>query len=544
MKGFGFIIFILLFVGQAKSQNLDSIQTALDEVMLRADHYEAIKKKHIQAIQQDLSRAGNDLSKQYDYNTRLYEAYQKYQIDSAALYMKQNVVIAEKLGDKFRQQESQIAMSTLLSAGGKFVEAKKLLDELSQRGVPRNLAERYYQAMLTFYSNYGLSSNNRAYFQESERYRDSMLSAMDPQSLPYQVAWVTKTVYAKDYTAAKSVLHRLCDSLDDAHQDRALITYLLGLIYRETGDMKAQTAYFAMSGIADIKNVIRDNASMQSLALSYYEQGDVDRARLYIERAINDAVFSNVRFRTIESSTFYPIIHAAFIDKEKEQQQQLLQLLVAISLLSVVLLGGVLFIYRQMIRLRRVRKTLDQTNDQLRELNLQLLSSNTRLQESDHIKEAYIAQFFDICSTYIHKMDVMRKEILKKVVQQDTRDLKKELQSNDYLKAELEDLYTNFDIIFINLYPTFVAEFNKLLLPEEQIVLKDNEHLNSELRIYALIRLGITDNAKIAGFLRYSLRTVYNYRVKTRNKVAGDKDQFEKLLMNIGNEELNTTSSR
>lgn len=544
MKGFGFIFLILLFVGQAKSQNLDSVQSALDEVMLRADHYEAIKKKHIQAIQQDLSRAGNDLSKHYDYNTRLYEAYRKYQIDSAALYMKQNVAIAEELGDEFKRQESQIAISTLLSAGGKFVEAKKLLDELSQRGVPQNLAERYYQAMLTFYSNYGLSSNNRAYFQESERYRDSMLSVMDPQSLPYQVAWVTKTVYAKDYAAAKPILHRLCDSLDDAHQDRALITYLLGLIYRETGDMKAQTAYFAMSGIADIKNVIRDNASMQSLALSYYEQGDVDRARLYIERAINDAVFSNVRFRTIESSTFYPIIHAAFIDKEKEQQQQLLQLLIAISLLSVVLLGGVLFIYRQMIRLRRVRKALDQTNDQLRELNLQLLSSNTRLQESDHIKEAYIAQFFDICSTYIHKMDVMRKEILKKVVQQDTRDLKKELQSSDYLKAELEDLYNNFDIIFINLYPTFVAEFNKLLLPPEQIVLKDNEHLNSELRIYALIRLGITDNAKIAGFLRYSLRTVYNYRVKTRNKVAGDKDQFEKLLMNIGNEELNTTSSR
>ncbi|MCL7988771.1 DUF6377 domain-containing protein [Sphingobacterium sp. lm-10] len=536
-------LFVLLGI-PAQSQHLDSVQAVLDEVMLRADHYEAIKKKHIQDIQQRLAGAGNDLSKRYAYHMRLYEAYQKYQIDSAALYIKQNVEIAGKLEDEFKWQESQIALSNLLSAGGKFVEAKKLLDDLSLRDVLHGLKGRYYQAMLTFYSNYGLSSNNRTYFQESERYRDSMLSAMDPQSLPYQVAWVTKTVYAKDYDSAKPVLHRLCDSLDDAHPDRGLVTYLLGLIYRETGDIKAQTVYFAMSGIADIKNTIRDNASMQSLALSYYEQGDVDRARLYIERAINDAVFSNVRFRTIESSTFYPIIHAAFIEKEKEQQKQLLHLLMAISLLSVVLLGGVLFIYQQMIRLRRVRKALDHTNDRLRELNLQLLSSNTRLQESDHIKEAYIAQFFDICSTYIHKMDVMRKEILKKVVQQDTRDLKNELQSSDYLKRELEDLYANFDIIFINLYPTFVAEFNKLLLPQEHIVLKDNEHLNSELRIYALIRLGITDNTKIAGFLRYSLRTVYNYRVKTRNKVAGDKDNFEKMLMNIGNEEVSNDSSR
>ena len=79
-----------------------------------------------------------------------------------------------------------------------------------------------------------------------------------------------------------------------------------------------------------------------------------------------------------------------------------------------------------------------------------------------------------------------------------------------------------------------MSDFNRLLLPDEQIVMKDGEHLNSELRIYALIRLGISDNAKIAGFLRYSLRTVYNYRVKTRNKVRGDKDEFEKSLMQLG----------
>ncbi|MCY1312198.1 hypothetical protein D9M70_625990 [compost metagenome] len=108
------------------------------------------------------------------------------------------------------------------------------------------------------------------------------------------------------------------------------------------------------------------------------------------------------------------------------------------------------------------------------------------------------------------------------------------LKSTDIVDNELEELYKSFDTIFISLYPSFVKEFNALLLPEEQITPKANEILNTELRILALIRLGITDSVKIAAFLRYSLSTIYNYRTKARNKAAVSREEFEVMVSKIG----------
>ena len=96
------------------------------------------------------------------------------------------------------------------------------------------------------------------------------------------------------------------------------------------------------------------------------------------------------------------------------------------------------------------------------------------------------------------------------------------------------ELYAKFDSIFLNIYPDFIEEFNNLLVPEERIYPKQDELLTTELRIYALIRLGITDSNKIASFLRYSLRTVYNYRTKVRNKSAVTRGDFEDYVKKIG----------
>ena len=533
-------LFVYLIVGfglpdRVLANDLDSIQHVLDRTLVEAPQYEKRKIAQIQTIKKQRGIEKDDLEKRYTYNLQLYEAYKKYQIDSAIHYVQDNIHIAGQLADTPKLDTSNLAMIALLSAGGKFVEAMALLDQMNAEDIAPDLLATYYRVRSTFYSQYGLSSNSNDLFQESERYRDSMLVVLDTTALEYRIGLATKMVYEGAYGTVLPILLHLCDSLQDDQDEKALVAYLLGLIYKELGNTDLQIKYFGVSAICDIKNAIMDNASMQSLAMTYYQEGDVDRASAFIEKAINDAVFSNVRFRTIESSSFYPVINAAFVEKEKKQQTQLIQFLVVISLLSLSLLMGVIYIYRQMSKLRKIRTTLDKTNDRLMELNAQLSSSNKQLKESDHIKEEYIAQFFDICSTYITKMDVMRNDIFKKLLNKDYDGIKKELQSSGYLKSELEDLYHNFDVIFINLYPGFVSEFNELLLPEEQIVLKDGEHLNSELRIYALIRLGITDNAKIAGFLRYSLRTVYNYRVKTRSKIKGAKEDFEKNIMNMGN---------
>ncbi|GGH22501.1 hypothetical protein FAZ19_13965 [Sphingobacterium alkalisoli] len=308
----------------------------------------------------------------------------------------------------------------------------------------------------------------------------------------------------------------------------------MGIIYKNKGELDKQIYFFGLSALTDIKHAVKDNASLQSLALCYYEKGDVDKAYLYIQEAINDAIFCNVRYRTIESSSFYPIINASFQEKENRQKNELKSYLMVISLMTIVLSAvlGVLFI--QIKKLKKIRIALKQANDDLHHLNDQLLKVNNELSESNHIKEEYIAHFFDICSSYIDKIDNARKTILKKLSNKQESDILKHLKSQDVIKEELEDLYRNFDIIFLNLYPSFIDEFNKLLKPEEQILPKSEELLSTELRIFALIRLGISDSTKIASFLRYSLRTVYNYRVKVRNKVLGSKDEFEDKIKKIG----------
>lgn len=184
-------------------------------------------------------------------------------------------------------------------------------------------------------------------------------------------------------------------------------------------------------------------------------------------------------------------------------------------------------LYRANVKLIDLNQGITDTNKQLKEVNIQL-------SESNHIKEEYIAHFFDLCSTYITKLEDYRKSLNKKAANNQLDDLFKTLKSTAFVDNELEELYKNFDNIFLSLYPTFVEDFNTLLISEEQIVLKPGELLNTELRIFALIRLGITDSVKIASFLRYSLSTIYNYRTKARNKAAVSRDEFENLVMRIG----------
>lgn len=524
----------LLVFFVAGARQLDSVQRILDRCLDEANVYERAKIDRIKQLKRKVYASVSD-AERYRLHKALYEEYRKYQLDSALLYVERNIILASQLGNGRDRDRARLAYAHLLSTMGKFIESKKLLDEIPAVSIDTALLVDYYRTQSAFYSHYGLSSNNPDFFQVSEQYRDSMLNLLDTSSSEYRLSRATKLVYARDFEHALPILQQLISEMDDMEPDKAFVAYLLSLIYRDTGNRELQMKYLGISAICDIKNVIKDNASMQGLAVAYYELGDIDRANTFIEKAINDAVFSNVRFRTIESSSFYPIIYTAFVEKETQRQKELLLSLAVISVLSVLLLIGVVYIYQQMDKLKRARMDLAEINQQLTSLNKQLVVSNEQLKESNHIKEEYITQFFDMCSTYINKIDVMRKELLKKALSNSFDSIKKDLQSSNFVKSELEDLYRNFDMIFINLYPTFVTEFNALLDPDEQIVLKEEEILNSELRIYALVRLGISDNAKIAGFLRYSLRTVYNYRVKTRNKVKGSKADFDKRIMDIGN---------
>jgi len=240
-------------------------------------------------------------------------------------------------------------------------------------------------------------------------------------------------------------------------------------------------------------------------------------------------------------SEVYSIINTVYQEREAQRKSELQIYLLCISLLSLFLLVAIIYVYKQMKKVSRIRTELYETSQKLAELNKditetnsQLQESNLQLSESNLVKEEYIAHFFNLCSTYINKLENYRIILNKKATAKQFDEIYKILKSTTLVDNELEELYKNFDIIFLNLYPTFVKDFNALLIPEEQIVLKQNELLNTELRIFALIRLGITDSVKIAAFLRYSLSTIYNYRTRARNKAAVSRNDFEEMVMKIG----------
>uniref|UniRef100_UPI0025BA4893 DUF6377 domain-containing protein n=1 Tax=Marinilabilia sp. TaxID=2021252 RepID=UPI0025BA4893 len=304
--------------------------------------------------------------------------------------------------------------------------------------------------------------------------------------------------------------------------------------------------YYALSAINAIRKATKDNSSIHHLAGLEYERGNIERAFRYAQVALNDALFCNVQFRTYYLTQFFTFINANYKEKIDNQRSQLLLYLFLISMLSLFLIAAVIYVYKQKDKVSRIRSELDEMNQELIRLNNdiskknnQLNERNTLLQDANQIKEEYIAHFFDLCSSYINKLEDYRKSLNKKAVNGEHEKLFKMLKSTSIIETEVEELYSNFDTIFLNLYPTFVDEFYALLTDEEKPEPRPGEKLNTELRIFALIRLGITDSVKIASFLRYSLSTIYNYRTRARNRAAVPREKFEEMVMKIGPARIN-----
>ncbi|MDR0505340.1 MAG: DUF6377 domain-containing protein, partial [Dysgonamonadaceae bacterium] len=346
---------------------------------------------------------------------------------------------------------------------------------------------------------------------------------------------------------AKKFLIKSLENIKSENHDKAIVANILANIYKKEGNVEMQKKYYALSAICDIKNAVKENTSMMALALLLYSEGGIDEAYKCIKSSMDDAVFCNAHFRTYELSKIFPIIDSAYQEKMGKQKSELQKYLLLVSVLSVFLIFAMIYVYRQMKRIAKIRKELHQTNIKLNILNTDLQQSNTKLQqlndqlstinqkltETNRVKEAYLGKFIDLCSCYIEKLDNYRRNLNKIANSGKIENLLNSLKSSQFIEDELSDFYTNFDETFLRIYPTFITDFNALFTEEDRQIPKQGELLNTELRICALIRLGIHDSAQIAGFLRYSITTIYTYRSKLKNK-SFYPDNFEERIMRIG----------
>jgi cell division protein FtsB len=354
---------------------------------------------------------------------------------------------------------------------------------------------------------------------------------IDPNML--LLAKTDKYILSNDYEKALLLLNEQYPKLKKMHI-KAMLAYNFALAYRQKNDKKQELLWLTISSINDLRSVTKEYISLRSLAFELYESGDIDRAQKYMKCSLEDALFCNARLRTFEISNLMPFIDNAYQHVTKTRQRLLTIFVIVVSALLVFLLLAIGRVYRQMKKLTLARKELSLVNDKLSELNNMLLKNNNSLTEANIIKEEYIVKYMDQCSLYIDKMDEYRRNLHKTATTGKLEDLILKVKSKDFIEDVIHEFYQNFDRTFVQLFPGFVEELNLLLMPEERIHLKPGQLLNLELRIYALVRLGINDSVKIAAFLRCSTNTIYNYRTRNRNNALGDRDSFEDNVTQIG----------
>lgn len=517
------------FAVQAVGQDTASLLDTLDITLREGHKYIDARRAKIAGLKAELARAATD-AERYRLTGRLREEYRSFDIDSALYFANEKMAAARRIGNASYISDARMNLAEMSGVYGMYKEALDYIDSVDKGVLDVYQMEYYYHVYRNIY---GLMADNcsnavikKRYLALTDSYRDSILLVNSPGSFNYVIVKADKDNVHGRYDEAIKILKGAYSKFDNIH-GKALLDYSLAMAYAGKGDTANEKRHLILSAINDIRSGIREYTSLRLLAVMLYKEGDVDRAYAYMTRCMDDAAACNSLWRIYEVQKVFPIINKVYHHKLDRQRMVIFCSLVFIILLTLFLAVAILVIKKQMRKVSAARRQAQEANVRLKELNREL-------SESSHIKEEYIAHYIDQCSLYIDKMDKYRKHLQKVAQKGGAKELFEEIRSKSFIDNELKDFYAQFDDSFLNLFPNFVDDFNNLLVPEQRIRLKPGEKLNTELRIFALIRLGISSSTKIANFLRYSVTTIYNYRVRLRNAAAGDREKFDDAVMMIG----------
>ena len=548
MKKNCLLCFLLFFSCHSAlaGESLDSLLNVLDKTIKEADTYVQIKENKLHELKKEARKTPPFSVERYNLNNDIYLEYKAYSSDSALHYLNENMLLARQLNDKERELKIQLELSYLLSSIGMYMEAADILNSIDRQTLPSSLLGHYYTCYEHVYFEAGAAQPRykmfaSRYVKLSHAYRDSMQITLDPSSATYLWLRETQLREAGKYDEALEFSDRRLAESSFGTPQYALVAYQRFRLFESMGKKDEHLYYLVLSAISDVRSAIKEQSSLMVLAQELNSKGDLKRAYDYINFSWEISQFYKTRLRSWMNITPLSMINGNYQDIIKQQNRELLIYIVCVALLALLLVIALIYIYRQMKALSIAKKGLQEVNErlfslneELEEVNRHLRSTNLELSESNHIKEAYIARFFKLCSVYVDRLQAYRKLVNKKLQRGQVAELLKMTHlSNDIVTVEVQELYANFDSAFLHLFPNFVESLNALLLPDEQIVLKPDELLNTELRIFALIRLGIKDSSQIAELLHYSVNTIYNYRSRVKTKARVSRDDFEDLVAKI-----------
>lgn len=508
--------------------------SVLDGIVDGKEPIEVAKQQSIAMSKIRLDEAMGDKALFDAYGEMFYQ-YRKYRLDSALYYARCRVEVAKRIGEMDSISVALMNVADGLKGLGQFDAGIDILKKLPHDEFVKNSNYYYYllhSITLSIFNENHDEDMTGYYLNQLRAYRDS-ISMVNIEGSPGYIINESEIYLSEGrYDDALKILIDFMNDNPELIADNAIFWCTLADIYHLFGNMKAEIYCLTMGAIIDKRNSVKTYTSLQDLALMLNDEGDTDRAYKYITCAIEDIMNSNARSRLLQVAKYMPIILDAYEQVQEDERNARIFYYIIVSILVIILVAILLVLSKRNRKLIEVRRKLDAKNKELVSLNEDLKDVNGRLGESNKIKETYIAQLFNICSGYIDDMEKFRVSLSRKVKTGQMADIKAAVSSPVTTDA-LKDFFKKFDVIFLDLFPTFVEDFNKLMQPGSEIIPKEGECLTPELRIYALVRLGINDSTKIASFLHYSSQTVYNYRMKVRNKAVVPKDKFVKAVQNL-----------
>ena len=524
------IILCLRVTTLLHADRVDSMFAVLDKYITRSSYYMNLKEIKIHKIKNELQAAPVNTYDQLYHFAALFEEYKSYKYDSAYVYAIKTLNIANKLNNPDKIIEAKARLVFCFLSSGLFKEAFDIFKDSDIDNLSQGTKLDYFKIMARLYydmADYnGVEPFKADYVEKGNAYSEKAISLIPVNTVEYWSAMGLMKMKQKDYNGSMDAFKDVLEKSNDNHED-AIAASSLAYINSLTNQHEDAEINLIKAAIADIKSATKETVAMRNLAtLLYQSHGDINQANKYIKLAMDDANFYNARHRKIEISSILPIIEKERFDSIERQRNLLIWLVFSVTILFILFLGATLIIRKQLKKLNSARKIIQEQNEKV-------LLTNSELSEANKIKDKYIGHFFYVNYQYIDKLEHMYRMINRKVVLRQFDDFTKMFKEADIL-IERKNMYTSFDQTFLKLFPDFINEY-KLMFPPEEIVHMgiENGNLTVEMRIFALIRLGIIESEKIGKFLNYSIHTINTYKTKIKNKSIIQNELFEQKIMEI-----------
>jgi hypothetical protein len=530
MRHFRFLLLLFIPCIAFASTKTDSLFDQLNRELSNKASYDHSKDLGINRLKNSLKATSpQNLKAQFNICAKLYDQYKSYQYDSAYVYAIKMLDISHVLKDKSKNDYSKIKIGFILLSSGMFKETFDNLRGINVKPLDDSIKIEYYSIMTRAYYDLASYDNNKYYTVDynnlANKYIDSAIALSKPDS--YDKIYLTGYKKQKNGQLQESASDfiTLLNSHKLTMHQTAIVASTLSNIYDETKTNEQRIDLLIQATIADVKTSTKETVALFWLAQALYKEGDIKNTYIYLQQALADAEFYGARQRKIQIGTLLPIVASEKLNYIEAEKTRFLIYLGSIAVLALLVILVSIMLFKQLNKLKIKEKIIDDKNVELEKINVQLM-------EGTKIKEEYIGYFFDVISGYILQLEKLKRGIDMKLSIRKYDDIQIIIDRIN-IKKDRDNLFYTFDHVFIKIFPNFITDFNALFNKEDQIWPKEDEVLTTDLRIFALIRMGISDTETIAKILEYSEKTIYVYKMRMKAKAIISGDQFDHHIMAI-----------